>query len=1061
MNNHLFAEPKIAPHALAVWMRGIGCPSTLFRVASALLLMGTSAPVVAENMLGYRGINNSGAYAAKGLLRAWPEGGPKFLWKADPGPSWANVAVVDEQVYIPGGLTAYLYVYDLDGKLLNKAAAGSGVWVRWAGSRTTPIVHDGVAAIGMPNADYIGIDLATMESRWQINAWKTFGSGKGHQRWGWPESPMRHEHKLIFNACSRDAETPGFVAVDIRNGKTVWQVPGKADIKDKDGKVVNVKRYSASDVSGACFRHKGRDLVAFSTFNWFVCLDAQTGAIQWEVPFTGGGMPPIYDNGRLLADLKGSLRMLQLSEDGSSATVLWSRKGGFGFNGGTLFNDRVYVFGDKNAEPVNEGGKPVLSMTATHASTPQTGAAKVETALLCLDATTGKLISSLPSGNHPGNIVSAEGMVYATDVAGNGLLRVRLVHPTPGGMEVAGQLMVKDPTGGEQGFHWAISPVVAEGRLFIRYGELYVYDIRVEKRSCGWRQTGNGIVDGVHPPLPWSRVVNLRWSMDRGGSRETLTPANGRILVGGPGGLACVNTVNGKTLWEHTESGAQKSWTACPVVREDDTFSVFGNGVVARLNMANGRVKWTAHCKTSPTHRILSPLLSENVLAVQSAELTGFDAETGRQLWKHPVPAGGHGTPAKLRIDGVSYFVTGWGALVRAVDGAIANQEMPVATGDLLVDDETAYLCGPTVVSAIRFSAEKGAPSIVQRWDAKVRTTGLAPLAYNGLLFVPTPQPALVALDAATGKTVGELPLAKPLSAAPLLANGLLWLPGSTTRIVKPTAKMEAVWEFSGAVQTLAFDRDGVTVLIGTRLHRIGGSTVAEPDPLVTISVDAPAVSSFPPGLPSSPFMSDEMPSPWLWAAPIPGRNLTNDFLAALGGIAKAMPSPDTTFTVGGKAYGFQLLNTNHVWQHPRFTANRPAIDLTAVHNRQFHTTGLYVTTLENEKARWVRLELLTPGRSHFRSQLDFAVFLSGKKIEENTPIRLPAGRHPLFIQATIGQCETWGKIWMHPRLIDVTDETEKRMAQYQKNQENWRQYQANEAGKPFVLEERAENPGQ
>jgi len=1012
------------------------------------LLLTWGMTVTAENMDRYRGVDNSGAYAAKGLLRAWPDGGPKLLWKTDVGAGWANVAVVDGKVYIPGGLTAQLLVYDLDGKLLNKAMAGSSIWKKWSGSRTTPIVHNGMAAIGMPNADYIGIDLKTMEARWQLNAWKGFGSGKGTMGWGWPESPTRHENKLIFNTCSRDAETPGIVAVDIRDGKTVWELPGKGDIKDEKGNVLKKQRFSAMDVSGVCFRHNGRDLIAYPTISWFVCLDAQTGKLLWELPTSGGNLPPIYSNGRLLADLGGSLRMMELAPDGTSFKTLWTRAGGVGFGGGTMFGDRVYVIANKNALPVPGDGGTAPSMTQV--VQPPATSAKPETALVCLDAQTGKLIAHLPSSSQ-GNVVSAEGMVYATDAAGSGTpLRVRLVRPTAGGMEVAGELSVKDPTGGEGGWHVAISPVVAEGRLFIHYGNLYVYDLRVEKPALGWRHSGNGIVEGAHPPLPWSRTANLRWSVAVDGSSETLTAADGRVLVGSPGALSCVDGATGKTLWIHQESGVQPRWTACATVREGAVFAVFGNGAVTRLNLTDGKTVWTASCKTSPGHRITAPLLSENVLAVQGAELTGFDAGTGSVLWKHPVPNDANGTPAKLRLDGVGSFVTGWGALVRAADGMITVKDLPTATGDLLAGDGTVYLCGVTV-TALRFNTKDGVPSVSKRWESKVSASGLAPLEYNGLLFVPAKKTALLALDAATGKTVGELSLADPLVEAPFLVNGLLWLPGRTTRVVKPTAGMETVWEFSGGVKELAFSGDGVTVLAGNRLHHLAGDTVTEPVRPASISVD-PESSAMPSGFPISPFVDNTMPIHWLWAAPFPGRNLTNDFLTSLGGLAKALPAPDAAFTAGGKDYHFQSLATNHIWRDKRFTADLPAIELAAVHNRQLHTTGLYMTAIENDKDRWVKLALLTPGRSHFRSQLDFAVFLSGKPIEENVPIRLPAGRHVLFIQAAIGECETWGKIWMCPRLIDITDTTEKVMANYRANQEAWRTYQETEAGKPFVL---------
>ena len=272
-------------------------------------------------------------------------------------------------------------------------------------------------------------------------------------------------------------------------------------------------------------------------------------------------------------------------------------------------------------------------------------------------------------------------------------MRVRLIRPTADGMEVAGELIVPG-NGGEGGWHWAISPVVAEGRLFVRYGELFVYDLRVEKPAA----YAGGIVEGARPPLPFSKTMNLRWTADVAGNALVMTKQH--VVASGSGQVTYVDAATGKLLWSVPGTGT-------PVVRED---AVFVTG--QKLNLADGKPIWTAKVTGEP-------LLSENVVVTGAL---GLDAATGKELWRH---AGKPGQPAKLRVEGVGYLVTGWGALVRANDGEIVSKELPVVpNAQVVVSDGVAYLCGDSV-AAVRFKEKL--------WEAKLPATGAGVVAGDGV----------------------------------------------------------------------------------------------------------------------------------------------------------------------------------------------------------------------------------------------------------------------------------------------------------------------------------------
>ncbi len=181
------------------------------------------------------------------------------------------------------------------------------------------------------------------------------------------------------------------------------------------------------------------------------------------------------------------LAMLRLSDDGATARVLWVRPGAPGrFSHAVLVDGRVYCFTrpQEDPEPSPDGLLPALPERVRGRSR--------GTSLVCLDARTGEVIASAPAGT-PGHVVAAEGMVYAVDLVKvpkphepsarpRQAPRLRLIRPTADGFDVAGELMpfgydaVPELRDGE--WEANVPPVIAEGRLFWKFGPLMVYDLR-------------------------------------------------------------------------------------------------------------------------------------------------------------------------------------------------------------------------------------------------------------------------------------------------------------------------------------------------------------------------------------------------------------------------------------------------------------------------------------------------------------------------------------------------------------------------------------------------------
>ena len=76
-----------------------------------------------------------------GLLKRWPEGGPKLIWEyADCGIGFSGMSIADGRIYCAGdfGLKEHVFALDLDGKLLWKSPNGAAWTGSEPGSRTTP-----------------------------------------------------------------------------------------------------------------------------------------------------------------------------------------------------------------------------------------------------------------------------------------------------------------------------------------------------------------------------------------------------------------------------------------------------------------------------------------------------------------------------------------------------------------------------------------------------------------------------------------------------------------------------------------------------------------------------------------------------------------------------------------------------------------------------------------------------------------------------------------------------------------------------------------------------------
>jgi outer membrane protein assembly factor BamB len=162
--------------------------------------------------------------AQKGLLRTWPQDGPRVLWTIPVGAGFGGPAVSGGSVYLLDRnekVGDTLRVLDLtSGKELWTFAYDAPGSFMFAGSRTTPTVDgDHVYTVG-PMGDLHAINTKTRKPAWHKNVWKDFNGGAELPRWAIVQNPLIFGDSLIVAPQTAEA---GVVAYDKLTGALKWK----------------------------------------------------------------------------------------------------------------------------------------------------------------------------------------------------------------------------------------------------------------------------------------------------------------------------------------------------------------------------------------------------------------------------------------------------------------------------------------------------------------------------------------------------------------------------------------------------------------------------------------------------------------------------------------------------------------------------------------------------------------------------------------------------------------------------------------------------------------------
>jgi outer membrane protein assembly factor BamB len=384
---------------------------------------------VAQDVAQWRGPDRTGIYNEKGLLKIWPENGPKLIWHFEGlGEGHSSAAVTATGIFTSGMINGMgnIFAFDLNGKLLWKKEYGPEWTENHYGVRSTPLVIKDKLYFMSSFGNLFCMNTSNGQVIWKIDTFKEYG-GRNIE-WGVTENLLYDGNTLY---CSPGGKDASLIAVDRNTGKLIWKSKGNSE--------------KSAYCSPLLIQLPSRKLLVTRMEQSIQGFDAATGNLLWKFdhtkdPFVHPNVP-VYIDGYLYCTSGYGLGgvMLKVAPDGSSVSEVWK----FApldpkFGGVVVLNGKIYGSGDRNRS------------------------------LFCVDWKTGKEIFSIRN-LAPSNVISNDGLLYVYSEAG----KVALVEPKPDSFNILSSFSV--PYGA--GTHWA-HLVINNKRLYVRHGtSLMVYDI--------------------------------------------------------------------------------------------------------------------------------------------------------------------------------------------------------------------------------------------------------------------------------------------------------------------------------------------------------------------------------------------------------------------------------------------------------------------------------------------------------------------------------------------------------------------------------------------------------
>jgi outer membrane protein assembly factor BamB len=409
-------------------------------------VVGSTLRIAAADWPHWRGPARTGISAETGLLRQWPAGGPRLIWRADNvGDGFSTPTVAAGRVFLvvnEGLANEYVRAFSAaDGKVLWSTRLGKvgnpDQQPSYPAARSTASVDGDTVYALSSDGDLAALDVATGAARWKKQLRADFGGVPG--TWAYAESPFVDGDRVVVTPGGKTA----MVALNKRTGAPIWRasVPSNEPAAYSTMSILQVgtsKQY-------VTFLDKG-----------IVAVDAATGAVLWRDGRTAEGSaanaPTPVVSGNIVyhatAQTGGAAVRVSVNQGKVTAEQLYFDKRLPGMTGGTvLVNGTLY-------------GSNMVSMIAADFAT---GAIKWQ------DRSIGAA-----------SVIAADGLLFLHGENGD----VALVEATPAGYREKGRFTPPNQPSRRPGTPSAQSktwphPVLSDGRLYLRdLNTMWVYDAK-------------------------------------------------------------------------------------------------------------------------------------------------------------------------------------------------------------------------------------------------------------------------------------------------------------------------------------------------------------------------------------------------------------------------------------------------------------------------------------------------------------------------------------------------------------------------------------------------------
>ncbi len=299
-------------------------------IRSLLLLVVTSATVVADSWPQWMGPGRDNVWRESGIAKKFPDGGPKVLWRTQIAGGFAGPAVADGKVFVTDYVTSdnakvanfdrkeftgterVLCLDESSGKVLWQHEYSVSYTISYpSGPRCTPNVDgDRVYTLGAEGHLFC-FEILSGDVVWQKNLKKDYGAKT--PLWGYAAHPLIDGDKLLTLAGGTGSHA---VALNKLTGAEVWRTGTSPE-----------QGYSPPTI----IKHAGVRQLLLLRPDAVTSVDPESGTEYWSVPYkaSSGSMimsPVVAGEYVYVAGFNKQSVMIRMASDKPAAAEIWRGK---------------------------------------------------------------------------------------------------------------------------------------------------------------------------------------------------------------------------------------------------------------------------------------------------------------------------------------------------------------------------------------------------------------------------------------------------------------------------------------------------------------------------------------------------------------------------------------------------------------------------------------------------------------------------------------------------------------------------------------------------------------